>query len=249
MADSAHAPGPAPAVARLRERIEALERRGAGRGPVARPAGNAPPWESLAPGALHEIVGASGDGAPYGFAAAVLAATAHERPVLWCRLTGDRGESGLPYGPGLRRFGLDPERLIVVEARGAKELLWAMEEGLRCPGLAATVGDLPSPAEAGFAKAGAAAGSVAGRRLQLAAEKGGGLGLLLCARGTAVSAVTRWRVAAAPAGADGRPAFDVALARARHGGRGRWRLEWDDAALRFHMAALLADGPALTASA
>jgi protein ImuA len=149
---------------------------------------------------------------------------------LWCRLAADRGESGTPYGPGLLRFGLDPGRLIVVEARRPKELLWAMEEGLRCPALAAAVGDLPSPAD-----------PTAGRRLQLAAEKGGGMGLLLCARGKAVAATTRWRVAAAPAGADGRPAFDVALLRARNGGRGRWRLEWDDAALRFHMAALLAD--------
>jgi protein ImuA len=226
---------------RLRERIEALERQTLGRGRVDRPGGRgwpvrpaagAPPWESLAGGAVHEIVGAGGDGAPFGFAAAVLAATAKAgRRVLWCRLAAERGESGLPYGPGLLRFGLDPERLIVVEARRPKELLWAMEEGLRCPGLAATVGE-------------AAADPTAGRRLQLAAEKGGGLGLLLCSHGAAVAAVTRWRVAAAPAGADGRPAFDVALLRARNGDRGRWRLEWDDAALRFHMVALLADRPA-----
>lgn len=228
---------PAPAMLRLRERIEALERRTLGGGRPCRLAADGPPWESLASGAVHEIVGAAGDGAPFGFAAAMLAGALDDAPeragrrVLWCRLAAERSESGLPHGPGLLRFGLDPGRLIVVEARRPAELLWAMEEGLRCPGLAATVGE-------------AAIGPTAGRRLQLAAEKGGGLGLLLCSHGAAVTAVTRWRVAAAPAGADGRPAFDVALLRARHGGRGRWRLEWDDAALRFHMAALLADRPA-----
>jgi len=76
-------------------------------------------------------------------------------PVLWCLKRPDL------YGPGLIAHGLDPSRLVLVLAKRDDEILWAMEEGLRMPGLAAVVGEvgrLPM---------------VAGRRLQLAAERSG----------------------------------------------------------------------------
>jgi hypothetical protein len=37
----------------------------------------------------------------------------------------------IPYAPGLARFGLAVERLLLVEPRPTVEVLWAMEEGLR----------------------------------------------------------------------------------------------------------------------
>jgi protein ImuA len=111
-------------------------------------------------------------------------------PVLWCLKRPDL------YGPGLLAHGLDPARLVLVCAKRDDELLWAIEEGLRTPGLAAVVGEigrLPM---------------VAGRRLQLAAERSGVTAFLLrrwrngeevmAERERPSAAVTRWRVAALP---------------------------------------------------
>jgi protein ImuA len=111
-------------------------------------------------------------------------------PILWCLKRPDL------YGPGLMAHGLDPARLVLVGARRDDDILWAVEEGLREAGLAAVVGEighLPM---------------VAGRRLQLAAERSGVTALLLrrwrdaaqaaAERDQPSAALTRWRVAALP---------------------------------------------------
>src|SRR5262249_59456795 len=41
-------------------------------------------------------------------------------------------ENGAPYGPGLDGIGFPPERLITVAAARWRDVLWAMEEALRC---------------------------------------------------------------------------------------------------------------------
>src|SRR5579871_216753 len=119
------------------------------------------PGGGLARGALHEILGAGGDEEDGALAAAFaaglvarLVATA-AAPVLWCLARPDL------YGPGLVAHGLDPARLLLAQTARDADLLWAMEEGLRSPGLAAVVGEI------------AILPDVAGRRLQLAAERSG----------------------------------------------------------------------------
>jgi protein ImuA len=191
------------------------------------------PPGGLAWGAMHEVMGQPGDAAAFGFAAALLGGRGGGRPLLWCRPGGQRQEAGLPYGPGLARFGLSPDRLIVAEAGAGREVLWALEEGLRSAALAGVIGEV------------AACDLTASRRLQLAAERAGSIALLLRGAGNqgaaGSAAVSRWEIAAA--GGGDRVAFDVALLKCRGGGTGRWRLEWDDAALRFHLVAVLADRP------
>lgn len=161
------------------------------------------PGGGLRGGALHEIVAASADApAAEGFAATLLAGLARRGPVLWCV------ETASFYGPCLVRLGLSPERLILVRARRPADLLWAMEEGLRTPGLAAVLGE---PASLDI---------TASRRLQLAAEGSGVIGLVLSRAEATTVAVTRWRVTSAsvgrPLAADER---DFGLARAR------WQVE------------------------
>jgi protein ImuA len=99
-------------------------------------------------------------------------------------------ESGAPYGPGLETFGLRPERLLTVAAARTRDLLWAMEEALRCRAVHAVIGEL---------RAGELDG-VAVRRLSLAAGESGALALLLRAAPSrdASTAATRWIVGAAP---------------------------------------------------
>jgi protein ImuA len=134
----------------------------------------------------------------------------------------------LPWPPGLALFGLDPACLLLIDAAG-EDALWAAEQALRSPALAAVVAVLPRLDLA------------AARRLQLAAEAGGTLGLLLCpreaqrseARPAPTAARTRWRVSPLP-GRDGAPhrlgatrwRLDLLLAR---GGRpARWDVTWDE---------------------
>jgi len=163
-------------------------------------------------------------------------------PVLWCLRRPDL------YGPGLLAHGLDPARLVLIRAKRDDEILWAVEEGLRTPGLVAVVGEvgrLPM---------------VAGRRLQLAAERSGVTALLLrrwrnaeeamAERERPSAAVTRWRVTALPsADIPGQPGIGtsrwrVELLRCRGGVPAAWEVEVADATGHVSLSAVLADRPA-----
>jgi protein ImuA len=133
-------------------------------------------------------------------------------------------ESGAPYGPGLESFGLMPERLLTVAAAHRRDLLWAMEEALRCRAVSAAIGELRDHEIDG----------VAVRRLSLAAAESGALALLLraCPPHDASTAATRWVVSAAP-----HDCFAVELTRNRRGPLGTWILQWSDDDERFVLAA------------
>ncbi len=254
------------ALAALRRRMDVLGRgggRAAAAGAICRlgdPAlDGGLPWGGLPRGALHEVAGRR-DGAAAGFAAALLArfagAGADGRDdgragadgsaggmVLWCQPAAEAFEAGMVYGPGTAAFGLAARRLVVLRARRPVELLWAMEEGLRCPGVAAVLGEV---AEIDLS---------ASRRLQLAAEAGGAAGLLVRPRPDDLApsvALTRWRVRPAPSRPDpadmgvgvGIARWAVELWRCRGGAPRGWDLEWDEQAFRFAVADPLADGPA-----
>jgi protein ImuA len=194
----------------------------------------------LACGALHEIapVAPFQLGATVGFAAAVAAragAGTRGGEVLWITTDFARSEGGGPYGPGLDLFGLSPARLLVLTVSRPTDVLWAMEEGLRCRALACVVAELTGE--------GVEADLTATRRLSLAAREGvsarvSGLGLLIRHRATPMpnAAATRWHVAgptslpdrfARLCGGLGRTRFDLSLRKNRRGPSGRWLVEWD----------------------
>jgi protein ImuA len=213
--------------------------------PFAMPAIDAAlPWRGLPRGALHEVenAGTTGeDGAAATFLAGILARLTPERPVLWCLQHLDL------HPPGLALAGLAAKRLLLVQAPNEREILWAMEEGLRSRALAAVVGEVD------------ALSTPASRRLQLAAESSGVTGFVLhrsSGNAAASAAVTRWRVAATPsmpiAGEPGigRPRWRVELLRCRGGMPAAWDVEAGDAQsdrTTGHVAvsAALADRPAL----
>jgi protein ImuA len=162
--------------------------------------------------------------------------------ILWCLPRPDL------YGPGIAAHGLDPGRVVLVSAPRDGEILWAMEEGLRAPGIAAVVGEVGTlPA-------------VASRRLQLAAERSGITAFLLrrwreggqAARERALpnAATTRWRIAAIPSPlvrnepGVGRARWRVELLRCRGGEPACWEMEVPDATDHVSLAATLADRPA-----
>ena len=161
--------------------------------------------------------------------------------VLWCLSRPDL------YGPGLAIHGLDPARLVLVRAPRAAEILWAMEEGLRAPGIAAVVGEVGSLA------------AVASRRLQLAAERSGITAFLLRRwrdggqaareRNLPNAAVTRWRVAALPSRplwgepGVGRARWRIELLRCRGGEPACWEVEVAYATGHVSLATAMADRP------
>lgn len=204
------------------------------------------PWGGLAPAALHEIVAPrDAMSAPaLGFAAALMGLAARRAPVLWCRA----GEDLLALG--LKDHGLNTDNLILVNSTKERELLWAMEEGLRSGALAAVLGELRSLPP------------TAARRLQLAAESGKTLALLVRGGGTeaAGTGLTRWRVAAAasrhPLGPwPGAARWHLELQRCRGAEAGAWLVEWsleghdgngkntNRPARGFRLAAPFRDGP------
>ncbi|WP_231639347.1 ImuA family protein [Sphingomonas profundi] len=175
----------------------------------------------LATGGLHEIAGATcaiaDDAAATLFVAGIAARAGGARAnMLWAF-----GRRDL-FAPGLAQAGLGPNRLIHAEAGRDPDILAVMEEGLRHGGLCAVIGEVGR------------IGMTATRRLQLAAEEGGTIALLLRRwrpRSSAAdadpltepsAATTRWRIACAPSEplpvpGVGRPRWHVDLVRQRGG--------------------------------
>lgn len=198
------------------------------------------PGGGLALGALHEVAGGAA-GAVHGAAAALFSAGIVARTtgkVLWCFARADL------FSPALAQAGLHTDRVIYVEAGDEKSVLTCFEEGLRHRGLGAVVAEV------------ARLGMTTSRRLQLAAEETGTLGLAIrrwrrqtdaADFGQPTAAVTRWRVTALPStplpvAGVGRARWLVELIRARAGECADFELEACDAQGRLAVPADLAHG-------
>lgn len=199
----------------LRARIRALEGGGAGLGREVVPLGlaaidRALPWGGLPRRSLHELCGRAAAGAAALFAGR-LAET--RGAVVWIHAA---RHGQILHGPGLARWGLDPRRLLLVLAHDDRESVWALEEALRSPAVACAV------AETGRLDL------TLSRRLQLAAEAGGGTGLVLRPGPpdlAANAALGRWRVE--PLALPGPRRWRLALWRCRGGAPGAWTLRLD----------------------
>ena len=165
----------------------------------------------LSCGALHEIAAAheTETAAATGFALALAARQALPscesaartgasavstritgRYLLWIAEDFSLAENGAPYGPGLDGAGIAPERLITVTAARDRDVLWAMEEALRCRAVGVVIGEMRSRG----------IDQVMTRRLALAAAAGDTLGLLLrtTPHDEPSAAATRWIIGTAP---------------------------------------------------
>lgn len=199
-------------LANLRDQIERLEGRPSTKRSVL-PFGvmamdSHLPGGGLALGALHEIAG-GGNGAIDGAAAALFTAGIAARTkgkVLWCVTRQDL------FAPAIAQVGLSAGRVIYVEAGDEQSVLAALEEGMRHGGLGCIVGEV------------AKLSMTASRRLQLAAESSGAIGIAIrrwrrpaeaADFGLPTAAVTRWRISALPT----RPLPVPGV------GRARWNVE------------------------
>src|ERR1700730_17685652 len=156
-----------PVIDELRERIRRLEG-ASGRRRLVLPFGIKAvdrhlPGGGVARAALHEVAD-GGHGAIDGAAAALFAAGIAARTrglVLWCVTAQDL------FAPALAPRRRPPRRVIYVEAGDEKSVLVCFEEGLRHGGLGAVVAEV------------ALLSMTDSRRLQLAAESAGAIGIAI----------------------------------------------------------------------
>ena len=208
------------------------------------------PADGLTRGALHEFIADSHHdmGAVTDFCIAVLTRLIRTRdqnirqPVLWC-LQDQAMDAGELYPPGFSHLGLDPAHVLAVRAKHDTDVLWVMEEALRCNALAAVVGEIRT------------ADLTASRRLQLAAETSGITALLLRPASDRLgpsAAATRWRLATSPSNPRGWAArldepgagcWQANLFRCRGGAPGNWLMEWCDETGDLALAAPVRNRP------
>ena len=133
------------------------------------------------------------------------------------------------FPPSLTAFNVDADRIIFVDAKAEKDVLWIMEQALKCEGLAAVIAEVKE------------INIVQSRRLQLAIESSKVTGFLLRndpQRLGTNTCVARWKITPLPSELEdgvpgvGFPRWQVDLLRVRNGNPGSWKLEWNDG--NFH---------------
>ncbi len=181
------------------------------------------------------------DAAAVGFVLARLPRTA--APILWVQDRLSRKEAGRPYLAGI---GTD-RPLIMVSLSRAADVLWAMEDGLRCKALGGVIGEVwGDPPVLDF---------TATKRLAMRSEAADvPCWLIRRAASPDLSAARdRWRIASLPsaphphdAQAPGLPRWSLDLFRSRRSKPGQWVATYDRAADRLDLSAAIRDGTLAT---
>jgi protein ImuA len=177
------------------------------------------------------------DGAGVGFALAML--PKGTAPLFWVQDSVSEKEAGRPYLPGLRT----DRPLIHMTLGRAADVLWAMEEALRCAALGAVIGEIwGTPTILDF---------TATRRLAMRSEATG-LPCWLIRHGATPdlsAARNRWRMTSLASEAHphdpqspGYPRWQVELFRSRQMTPGVWLATYDRAADRIRFSTPLRDG-------
>lgn len=127
------------------------------------------------------------------------------------------------FPASLSTFNVEPERIIFMDVRTEKDVLWITEEALKCEGLAAVVAELNNLS------------LIESRRLQLAVEESGVTGFILrkdASKAASTVATARWKISPLPSDTEngmpglGFPRWQVDLLKVRNGNPGSWVMEW-----------------------
>lgn len=171
-------------------------------------------------GAVHEFLSDAAEqaAATGGFIAGLLAPLMQQgRVCIWI------SAARTLFPPALTAFGVAPDQIIFVDLQRERDVLWAMEEALKCEGLAAVVGEMR---DISF---------TASRRLQLAVEQSRVTGFILRHQPRDLNTnacVARWRIKPLPAEPNNDmpgiafPRWHITLIKVRNGKPGEWQLEW-----------------------
>ncbi|MFL5740865.1 MAG: ImuA family protein [Flavisolibacter sp.] len=170
-------------------------------------------------GSLHEFIceGEESSAASLGFVSCITGILMRKSdPVVWISSRKNIFPSSLVS------FGMRPEKIIFIHLQKEKDILWAIEESLKCEGLAAVIGETR---QLSFD---------ASRRMQLAIEKSRVTGFLILhsLHAQITSSVGKWRIKSLPSETEdglpgvGFPRWNVELLKIRNGKPGCWQLEW-----------------------
>lgn len=128
------------------------------------------------------------------------------------------------FPPAMQAFNVQPEQIIFIDLNHKKEILWVMEEALKCEGLAGVIAEI---SDIDFSQS---------RRLQLAVEKSRVTGILLRKEPknslSATACTVRWQVK--PQVTEpidglpgvGNPRWEISLLKVRNGHTGKFKVEW-----------------------
>ncbi len=171
-------------------------------------------------GAIHELVSAKQEhaAATAGFIAGLLSGLMKQgKACLWISVSRNI------YPPSLQAFGVQPDQVIFADLKKEKDLLWVVEESLKCEGLAAVVAEVR---QISFSDS---------RRLQLAVEHSHVTGFLVLNNSrqlNTTASVARWHITPLASESEnempglGFPRWNVELLKVRNGKPGSWKLEW-----------------------
>jgi len=183
------------------------------------------PHQSFPQAAVHEFLSPSAEvaAATTGFLTGLLTnLMATNGVVLWI------SAARKLFTPALKNFGAEPQHFIFIDLQKEREVLWAVDEALKCPAVAAVVAEVR---EMDF---------VTSRRLQLAVERSGTTGFILRSgirNLNATAATARWKISPLPSQpiddlpGIGYPKWRVSLLKVRNGKPGVWDLQWRDGRL------------------
>lgn len=184
------------------------------------PIGKAFPNGVFPLGAVHEFVSYSMEdtAATGGFITGVIGQLMQQSGVtIWI------SPACTVFPPALTVFGVQPDKIIFLDLEKETDRLWAMEEALRCEGIAAVVCETQH------------LGFTASRRFQLAVEQSGTTGFILRRDPRKLvpnACIARWRITSLNSRPEegmpgpGYPRWNVDLLKARNGKAGSWQIEF-----------------------
>lgn len=184
------------------------------------PINNAFPGKTFPTAAIHEFICNSPENATAtaGFIGGLLASLMkYKGAVIWI-------SSGVTlFPPALQMWRIDPAKILFINLKKEEDILWAMEEALKCESNAAVVSELK---DISF---------MASRRLQLAVEKSNVTGFILrhsVNKPNITACISRWKITSLPANSIddlpgvGFPRWKVELLKIRNGRPGQWEVEF-----------------------
>jgi protein ImuA len=134
------------------------------------------------------------------------------------------------FPPALRSFGIEPSAIIFLDLQKERDVMWALEEALKCDGLAAVVAEMQ---ELSF---------TVSRRFQLAVEQSGVTAFILRLNPrnlNTTACISRWKITSLPSELSGDmpgvgfPCWNVELLKIRNGKPGTWPIEWIEKRFRL----------------
>lgn len=178
------------------------------------------PNSTFPTGCIHELLSQKKEdaAATSGFVAGLIhSLMINSGAALWI------SSSRTLFPPALTAFGIQPERFIFIDLKRERDVLWTMDEALKCGALSVVVGEMQSIS------------FIESRRLQLAVEQSQVTGFILrnsLNKVNTTACVSRWSITSLPSEAIedlpgiGFPKWKVELVKIKNGKPGVWSIVW-----------------------